>query len=131
MTVFEAIFGEAPKWGDEILIEKGSEVPASRVLATEIIDKRKHLEKLLQTASSTQAKYYDQKHIPKTYNVGDKVLLNAKNIKSTRPSKKLDYKYYVPYEIVSPIGKRAYKLQLFSVIEVYSSCVPCFPIGTL
>ena len=57
MTPFEAIFGEAPKWEDEILTEKGSEVPAARVLATDIMDKRKHLEKLLQTASSTQAKY--------------------------------------------------------------------------
>ena len=47
-----------------------------------------------------------------SFNAGDKVYLNAKNIKSMRPSKKLDYKYYGPYVIEKPVGKQAYKLKL-------------------
>ena len=29
-----------------------------------------------------------------------------------RPSKKLDYKQYGPFKIVSPVGRQAYKLEL-------------------
>lgn len=38
--------------------------------------------------------------------------LKVKNIKSTRPSKKLDLKYYGPYEVEMPVGKQAYHLRL-------------------
>ena len=39
------------------------------------------------------------------YVTGEKIYLNSKNIKFTRPAKKLDYKYYRPYEIENPIWK--------------------------
>lgn len=43
---------------------------------------------------------------------GDKVWLKRKNIRTTRPSEKLDWKYLGPYQVLEKIGARAYKLDL-------------------
>ena len=43
---------------------------------------------------------------------GDKVWLKAKDLNTTRPSRKLDYKKWGPYDIVEKIGQKAYKLAL-------------------
>lgn len=39
--------------------------------------------------------------------VGDQVFINARNIKTDRPTEKLDYKYLRPFEILEKVGKRA------------------------
>jgi hypothetical protein len=111
MSPFEAIYGEAPRWED-FQEREGAEVPAARNRTLDLTRFRDILSQRLEEARQTQAKYYDQKHIPHTYKVGDKVLLNAKNIKTTRPSKKLDHKYIGPFEVLLPIGKQAYRLRL-------------------
>jgi hypothetical protein len=67
--------------------------------------KRVQMKMLLTKVAENQAKYYNLKHISMIYNVGDKVLLNVKNIIFTRSFKKLDYKYYDSYEIIESIEK--------------------------
>jgi hypothetical protein len=49
---------------------------------------------------------------PKEHAVGDSVWLSAKNIRTRRPSRKLDLKYYGPFPITERIGKQTYKLRL-------------------
>jgi hypothetical protein len=49
---------------------------------------------------------------PKEHAVGDSVWLSAKNIRTRRPLRKLDLKYYGPFLITERIGKQAYKLRL-------------------
>ena len=44
------------------------------------------------------------------YKPGDIVWLNASNIPSQRPSKKLNHKYLGPYKVVKKIGASAYQL---------------------
>ena len=44
------------------------------------------------------------------YRPGDIVWLNASNIPSQRPSKKLDHKYLGPYKVIKKIGASAYQL---------------------
>ena len=44
------------------------------------------------------------------YKPGDVVWLNASNIPSQRPSKKLDHKYLGPYKVVKKVGASAYQL---------------------
>ena len=51
-------------------------------------------------------------HTPKHYQVGNKVLLSLKNIRLSRPSKKLDYRFLGPFKITETIGKQAYRLDL-------------------
>jgi len=57
-----------------------------------------------------QSKYAGGKEI--TFNVGDKVWLSTKHLRTTRPSKKLDYKRTGPYTVSKIINKNAYKLDL-------------------
>lgn len=55
-----------------------------------------------------------------TYKIGDKVYLNSKNIDSTQPAKKLDYKYYRPYTIKKAIEKQASRLKLLLSMKIYN-----------
>ena len=45
------------------------------------------------------------------YEIGDMVFLNSRNIKTQRPSKKLDDKMLGPFKIIAKVG-RAFRLEL-------------------
>jgi len=58
-------------------------------------------------------KYYDQKATEQpNIEVGDLVIMNAKNIGTKRPSKKLSPKLYGPFEVLEKKGNRASKLEI-------------------
>ena len=44
--------------------------------------------------------------------IGDKVMLNAKNVRSKRPSKKLSPKLYGPFTVLEKRGSSSYKLEI-------------------
>ena len=46
------------------------------------------------------------------YHVGDHVWLSTRNLKTHRSCKKMDDKWFGPYEIIQVINPRAYKLRL-------------------
>ena len=46
------------------------------------------------------------------YKIGDLVYVNAKDIKTIRPSKKLDYKNFGPYPIKRKVSPNSYEVQL-------------------
>jgi hypothetical protein len=48
---------------------------------------------------------------------GDKVWLNGQNIKSARPTKKLDQHFYGPFEIIKKISLHAYRLKFSKVFK--------------
>ena len=62
-------------------------------------------------AQNTQEKYYNKKHLEKSFNIDNQVYLTAKNI-TTRPSDKLNLKFISPFRILKPIGNCAYRLEL-------------------
>ena len=78
------------------------------------------LKKRFGKAVASQAKYYNSKYLPREYNIGDHVYLNSKNINSTRPTKKLDWKYYGPYPIVKRIKNIAYRLNLPELMKMHN-----------
>jgi len=58
-------------------------------------------------------KYYDRKALEQPdLKVGDPVMLNAKNIRTKRPSKKLRPKLYGPFKILEKPGNRAFTLEI-------------------
>ena len=124
------MFGETGRWEDVIRDNKDTEVPAARTRAIGLAAMRGKLEAHVRKAVEAQARYYNTK-LPsasrKSFKVGDMVYLNSKNIKSTRPSKELDYPYYGPYEVELPIGKQAYRLRLPPSMKSLS----CESAGTL
>ena len=59
------------------------------------------------------AQFYDiHQHEAPRYSVGDKVWLSSENIRTTRLTKKLDYKWLGPYTINQVISRNVYRLKL-------------------
>jgi hypothetical protein len=119
---FENLFEKTSKWVNTILDERFNiETPTIKKRVRETTKKRAQMKMLLTKVAENQAKYYNLKHISMIYNVGDKVLLNVKNIIFTKSFKKLDYKYYDSYEIIESIEKQVYRLKLsFLLKEIHN-----------
>jgi len=112
-TPFYAMYGYHPDftWDVEDDIPEG-EAPAARRRAAAINAEREKLKERLQHAVDYQAKWYNKSHTPRHFRVGDKVLLSSKNIRLSRPSKKLDFRFLGPFEITAARGTQAYRLDL-------------------
>jgi hypothetical protein len=67
----------------------------------------------MKLAQEHQAEYANRKRLPApSFNKGDKVWLKATNIRSLRPTKKLDAKYFGPFTILDKVSDLAYRLSL-------------------
>ncbi len=69
-------------------------------------------EQQIEAQKSTAYYYNRHRSSPPDYKVGDMVWVDAKNIKTVRPSKKLDMKRIGPLKIVEKISSHAYRLKL-------------------
>src|SRR5439155_968659 len=85
---------------------------------TKITELREQLQKNILEAQERQTKYAGGKDM--TFNVGDKVWLSTRNIKTSRASKKLDYKRIGPYTVTKVINKNAYKLNLPPTLRIHN-----------
>ena len=64
-------------------------------------------------AADDMARFYDAHwHEAPKYSIGDKVWLSSENIRTTHPTKKLNYKWLGPYTIDWVISCNAYWLKL-------------------
>ena len=54
------------------------------------------------------------------YKEGDKVYINAEHLPRTQPSRKLDKKFFGPYEIIEKVGTSAYRIRIPSSWKVYN-----------
>lgn len=127
-SAFFANYGQHPRLGFEPAIPDLSlartSVPDS-LSADRFADKMEDLQRYLQEEMTyAQALYEDQANRRRTpapaYKVGDLVYLDARNIKTTRPSKKLDWKNLGPYPIVQQVGTYAYKLELPDLLRIHN-----------
>jgi hypothetical protein len=66
----------------------------------------------LEYSQKSNARWYNAKRSEQHFAEGDKVLLRAKNLLSSRPSKKFDARYLGPFVVTQKIGKLAYRLEL-------------------
>jgi len=73
-------------------------------------------------AQLRQKEYYNVRRKPNpNLQSGDMVSLLPRNIKTTRPSKKLDYKKIGPFKILAKIGTSAYKLALPPSMAIHNT----------
>ena len=67
----------------------------------------------LKQSNELMKKQYDNHQKPSIeYKRGDKVYINAKHLPHTRPSKKLDKKFFGPYEIIEKVGTSTYQIKI-------------------
>ena len=64
-------------------------------------------------AKDDMARYYNQRRTPApVYGPGDRVYLDASDIHTTRPSKKLSHRRLGPFPVERHVGMNAYRLTL-------------------
>lgn len=74
---------------------------------------REEAQAAIEAAHATMKRYYDRKRSnSQEFKIGDFVWLEGTNIKTDRPTKKLEDKRYGPFKILEKVGKLAYQLQL-------------------
>jgi hypothetical protein len=113
LSPFYAMYGYNPEF--EFTVEDDGfegEIPAVQDRVRQIQETQQKLEERYKIAVETQAKYYNNRHEPMTFNKGDLVLLSTKNLKQKRPSKKLSHKYAGPFRVEDVVGTQAYRLAL-------------------
>jgi transposase InsO family protein len=67
----------------------------------------------LTQSKDDMARYYDRNRTPAPdYQPGDRVYLDASDIHTTRPSKKLSHRRLGPFEVVKKVSNGAYQLKL-------------------
>ena len=67
----------------------------------------------LAKSKDDMARYYNQKRVPAPeYQPGDKVYLDASDMSTTRPSRKLSHRHLGPFLIEWKVGNSAYRLRL-------------------
>jgi hypothetical protein len=122
MSSFTTLYrdDDTSRWENQIQENSEKNVSATRARVEEVTKLRNQLYKRLKETKNNQAKYYDEKHTSRIFNVKDKILLNFRNIHIFRSSKKLDHKYYESFEIEELIEKQAYKLRLSHTFRIHN-----------
>ena len=129
-----ACYGQHPRMGFEP--PTNTRRPPHQALqaqeANRMVDKMQDITEFIREeltwAQALQQEYANRKRLPApAYQVGDKVWLDARNIRTRRTSKKLDWKNVGPYKIISKISSHAYKLDLPNSMKIH----PVFHVSLL
>jgi hypothetical protein len=143
---FFANYGYHPLHPSSLVNPDGSPISPSVPSAISHLDKLKSLHTTLQTnlkaAQESYSKYYNRKvkdimqeeedaegnpiRVP-LFKVGDLVWLNRKNIKTTRPSNKLDHRLLGPFKIIKRVSDLAFTLDLPPTMKIH----PTFGVSLL
>jgi len=111
MTPFFGNYGFHPQ--TEWMKERDAHNPGATMYAHWMQDIHQQAKQTLENTRESMKKYYDRKATEQpSIEVGDLVMLNAKNIRTKRPSKKLSPKQYGPFKVLEKKGSRAYKLEI-------------------
>ena len=110
-TPFFANLGYHPNF--DVNITERTTNPSTTDLATRLDIIQSELCAELAHSNEYMAKYYDCHHIPQpNFKIGDYVWLLQRNIKTTRPSEKLDYRRLGPFKILDQRGHSSFLLKL-------------------
>jgi hypothetical protein len=117
MTPFFANQGYHPQFST--LIDKRSPSPAATDRAELIDATLQDLRANLSHAQESYAAFANASRRPHNFQVGDLVFLNRKNIRTTRPARKLDDKFFGPFKITDRINDVSFRLSLPSSLKIH------------
>ena len=126
LTPFFANSGFHPqtKWMKETDVQNPAATRYSHWMKTILEKARTSLEQ----THKAMKKYYDQCATSQPdIEVGDLVILNAKNVRTEQPTKKLSPRLYSPFKVQEKRGNRAFKLDIPSRWKIH----PVFHVSLL
>jgi hypothetical protein len=113
-TPFFANYGFHPRF--TVTIKSLDKTPPSlnaKDFASKMKELHEHLRSNIRTAQDQQEQAVNTKRTPAPrYDIGDMVFVSAKNIRTTRNSRKLDWKKLGPFPVKEIISPYAYRLDL-------------------
>ena len=101
-------------------------IPAAKDRVEKLHELRQELRTKLTEAHERMANYYNKRHVPKQFKVGDLVKLSTKNLKLR--NRKLSPRWVGLFRILERIGGQAYRLAL---PEKYARLHDVFPVQLL
>ena len=110
-TLFEPNCGFHPQVSFENDVDPCSRSRFANKLAKELRELMDICQQNLLHAQELQKRAHDKGVKPRSYAPGEKVWLNSKYIK-TKQNRKLEAKFFGPFQILHPVEKQAYKLDL-------------------
>ncbi|QRV85329.1 Retrotransposable element Tf2 protein [Ceratobasidium sp. AG-Ba] len=117
-TPFFACYGFHPRFS--IGQQTDESVPHADERADQLKARMEELQASVNLANEKIKHYYDLKHrAPDDIKVGDKVWLDARNIKTERPVAKLSAKRIGPYKVLKREGTHAFRLELPHTLRVH------------
>jgi hypothetical protein len=119
VTPFYANYGFHPRFDPHVPDTVGMS-PAGHDKAADLTQVHEYLRRNMKRSQERMAKYYNEgRIIPPEFNVGDKVFLKSKNIRTLRPSHKLDSKHFGPFKIIEKVSDWAYRLELPKTMKIH------------
>ena len=125
MSPFKANYGYEP----ELTVQQAQkDVPTAKKWAQELEKIHSHLQQEWIFLQNRMKHYADKKRLEgPTLKEGDKVYLLRRNIKTKRPSNKLDWKKIGPFKIEKKVSEINYRLSLPNTMKIH----PTFHISLL
>ena len=109
---FQLVLGFNPNPGT-IPYDISTKVPSVEEFLSGLQQAREQAQKSLEKAADSMKRFADRKRRPAPhYKVGDRVLLDASNYPTTRPSRKLSERRHGPFKIIEQVSDLNYRLQL-------------------
>ncbi len=102
---------------DSLHFSSSINIPLARERAEKFVNLCLYWDKQSLESRQHAGKYYNAGHTPKNFKFGDLVWLFARNIRTCRLSKKLDYKFHGLFRILKCIGTKAYQLDIPEVLK--------------
>ncbi|MBW0520456.1 hypothetical protein O181_060171 [Austropuccinia psidii MF-1] len=106
-TPFFTVYGRDPQFDSAHITQ---DTPSGK-LSTKVKSVQQDVKRELEFAMNQFKRYADKSRAsPPVFNPGDMVWLSSKNIKSTRPTKKLSERWLGPFPILKKVSTHAYHL---------------------
>ena len=117
-TLFELNCGYHPRMSYKKDVKPRFKSKSANELSAELKELMIICQENLHHAQEFQKQAHNKDVKPKSYASGDKVWLNNKYIK-TKQNRKLEAKFFRPFQILHPVRKQAYKIELSRKWRIY------------
>ena len=125
-TPFMLNYGQHPL--NFLSLQTHSHVPAAAEFTESMRQGTERAKSCLERAQQRQKTYADLGHRDVTYEVGEELMLNTKNVRHRSPgTPKLMPRWMGPYEVLERVGKVAYRLALPAELKMH----PVFHVSLL